>query len=196
MATGLGAAFPTILAGLSTKAGNPRAMRPLFDLINSPANDGSVLRDPRLAVAVAPQSALGGAAGSLLSGLFGSQLSSVGDVIGRTAGLRAGAGGSLLNIAAPLVLGVLGNRVHSGGLDLAGLSSLLLGEREQLTRALPAGMASILGLQGATVPRASTTEHAALALAGAGGARPRGRPVGTHPQPTASPSGTNSRGSP
>ena len=51
VATGLGAAFPTILGGLSTKAGDPRAMRPLFDLINSPANDGSVLRDPRLAVA-------------------------------------------------------------------------------------------------------------------------------------------------
>jgi Bacterial protein of unknown function (DUF937) len=117
VATGLGAAFPTILAGLSGKAGDPPAMRPLFDLINSPANDDSVLRDPRLAVNVAPQSALGGAAGSLLSGLFGSQLSSVGDVIGRTAGLRAGAGGSLLKIAAPLVLGVLGNRVRSGGLD-------------------------------------------------------------------------------
>jgi heat shock protein HslJ len=156
VATGLGAAFPTILAGLSGKAGDPPAMRPLFDLINSPANDDSVLRDPRLAVNVAPQSALGGAAGSLLSGLFGSQLSSVGDVIGRTAGLRAGAGGSLLKIAAPLVLGVLGNRVRSGGLDLPGLSSLLLGEQGQLTRALPAGMGSILGLQSAPVPQAST----------------------------------------
>lgn len=42
VATGLGAAFPTVLAGLAAKAGDARAMRPLFDLINSPANDGSV----------------------------------------------------------------------------------------------------------------------------------------------------------
>src|SRR5262245_37311628 len=155
VATGLGAAFPTILAGLAGKAGDARAMRPLFDLINSPVNDGSVLRDPRLAVNVAPQSALGGAAGSLLSGLFGSQLSSVGDVVGRTAGLRAGAGSSLLNIAAPLVLGLLGNRVRTGGIDLAGLGSLLLGERDQITRALPSGIGSVLGLQGAAVPQVS-----------------------------------------
>jgi heat shock protein HslJ len=155
VATGLGAAFPTVLAGLAGKAGDARAMRPLFDLINSPANDGSVLRDPRLAVTVAPQSGLGGAAGALLSGLFGSQLTSVGDVIGRTAGLRAGAGGSLLNIAAPLVLGLLGNRVRTGGLDVAGLGTLLLGERDQITRALPSGIGSVLGLQGATVPQVS-----------------------------------------
>ncbi len=155
VATGLGAAFPTVLAGLAGKAGDARAMRPLFDLINSPANDGSVLRDPRLAVNVTPQSGLGGAAGSLLSGLFGSQLSSVGEVIGRTAGLRAGTGASLLNIAAPLVLGVLGNRVRSGGLDLAGLGSLLLSQRDQITRALPPGIGSVLGLQGATVPQVS-----------------------------------------
>ena len=120
VATGLGAAFPTILAGLAGKAGNAQAMRPFYDLINSPANDGSVLRDPRLAVAATPESPLGGAAGNLLSGLFGSQLSSVGDVLGRSAGLRPGSGGSLLNMAAPLVLGMLGNRLRSGGLDCDG----------------------------------------------------------------------------
>jgi OmpA-OmpF porin, OOP family len=128
------------LTGLAGKAGDAQAMRPVFDLINSPANDGSVLRDPRLAVNATPQSPLGGAAGSLLSGLFGSKLSSVGDVIGRAAGLRSGSGRSLLNMAAPLVLGLLGNRVRSGGLNLAGLSSLLLGEGDEFTRALPAGV--------------------------------------------------------
>ena len=158
VATGLGAAFPTILAGLAGKAGNAQAMRPFYDLINSPANDGSVLRDPRLAVAATPESPLGGAAGNLLSGLFGSQLSSVGDVLGRSAGLRPGSGGSLLKMAAPLVLGMLGNRLRSGGLDATGLSDLLMRERDQFTRALPAGIGSILGLKDSvTVPRVSAS---------------------------------------
>ena len=43
VATGLGAAFPAILAGIVAKAGDSQAMRPLFDLISSPANDGSVI---------------------------------------------------------------------------------------------------------------------------------------------------------
>ena len=143
---GLGASFPTILAGLAGKAGNAQAMRPFFDIISSPANDGSVLRDPRLAVTATPGTPLGAAGAQLLSGLFGPQLSSVGDVVGRSSGLRSGAGGSLLGLAAPLVLGVLGNRVRSGGLNPAGLASMLLGERDQITRALPAGLASIPGL--------------------------------------------------
>lgn len=143
---GLSASFPTILAGLAGKAGNAQAMRPFFDIISSPANDASVLRDPRLAVTATPDSPLGAAGAQLLSGLFGPQLSSVGDVVGRASGLRSGAGGSLLGLAAPLVLGVLGNRVRSGGLNPAGLASMLLGERDQIARALPAGLASILGL--------------------------------------------------
>jgi membrane-bound inhibitor of C-type lysozyme len=59
----------------------------------------------------------------------------------------------MLSMAAPLVLGLLGNRVRSGGLNPAGLATLLMGERDQIMRAAPAGLgaipgfASILGLK-------------------------------------------------
>ncbi len=126
VSAGLGSSAATILAGLAGKTSSPQAMAPLFDLITNPANDGSVLKDPRLAVAgTAATSPLGNLGGSLLSGLFGSQLSSVGDLIGRTAGLRSGSGASMLGMPAPLVMGLLGNRIRSGGLNAAGLGSLL-----------------------------------------------------------------------
>lgn len=158
VATGLGAAFPAILAGLVGKAGDSQAMRPLFDLISSPANDGSVIRDPRLALTATPQSPLGAAGTKLLSGLFGGQTSSIGDWISRFAGFRSGSGSSLLTMAAPLVLGLLGNRVRTGGLNPAGLGNLLLGEKDTIMRALPAGLGSILGIKdigGIAVPRAT-----------------------------------------
>jgi hypothetical protein len=50
-------------------------------------------------------------------------------------------------MAAPLVLGLLGNRVRTGGLNPAGLGNLLLGEKDSIMRALPAGLGSILGLK-------------------------------------------------
>jgi membrane-bound inhibitor of C-type lysozyme len=163
VATGLGAAFPAILAGLVGKAGDSQAMRPLFDLISSPANDGSVIRDPRLALTATPQSPLGAAGSKLLSSVFGGQMSSIGDWISRFAGFRSGSGSSLLGMAAPLVLGLLGNRVRSGGLNLAGLGSLLLGEKDSIMRALPAGLGSVLGLKdlGMAVPqvRAPSTKR-------------------------------------
>jgi membrane-bound inhibitor of C-type lysozyme len=163
VATGLGAAFPAILAGIVAKAGDSQAMRPLFDLISSPANDGSVIRDPRLALTATPQSPLGAAANKLLSGVFGGQTSPIGDWISRFAGFRSGSGSTLLSMAAPLVLGLLGNRVRTGGLNPAGLGNLLLGEKDSIMRALPAGLGSILGLKdtGISAPRipASSTKR-------------------------------------
>jgi membrane-bound inhibitor of C-type lysozyme len=163
VATGLGAAFPAILAGIVGKAGDSQAMRPLFDLISSPANDGSVIRDPRLALTATPQSPLGAAASKLLSGVFGGQSSAIGDCISRFAGFRSGSGSTLLSMAAPLVLGLLGNRVRTGGLNPGGLGNLLLGEKDSIMRALPAGLGSILGLKdtGISAPRipASSTKR-------------------------------------
>jgi membrane-bound inhibitor of C-type lysozyme len=159
VSAGLGSSAATILAGLAGKASSPQGMAPLFDLITNPANDGSVLKDPRLlAAGTAVSSPLGSLGGSLLSGLFGSQLGSVGDLIGRSAGLRAGSGASLLSMAAPLVMGLLGNRVRSGGLNAAGLGSLLLGQKDEILRAAPAGLSSILGLKdiGRTATAAAT----------------------------------------
>jgi hypothetical protein len=50
-------------------------------------------------------------------------------------------------MAAPLVLGLLGNRVRTGGLNPAGLGNLLLGEKDSIMRALPVGLGSIIGLK-------------------------------------------------
>jgi membrane-bound inhibitor of C-type lysozyme len=154
VSAGLRSSAATILAGLAGKASSPQAMSPLFNLITNPANDGSVLNDPRLVAGPAASSPLGSLSGGLLSGLFGSQLGSVGDLIGRSSGLRAGSGGSLLGMAAPLVMGVLGNRVRAGGLNAAGLGSLLLGQKDEILGAAPAGLSSILGLK--DVGRAAT----------------------------------------
>jgi OmpA-OmpF porin, OOP family len=147
VATGLGAAFPALLAGLAAKAGDSQTMGPVFELISSPANDGSVIRDPRLALTATPQSPLGAAGSKLLSSLFGGQTSAIGNWISRFAGFRSGSGLTLLTMAAPLVLGLLGNRVRTGGLTPVGLNDLLLSEKRRIKRALPAGLGSVLGLR-------------------------------------------------
>ena len=81
-------------------------------------------------------------------------MSSIGDWISRFAGFRSGSGSSLLSMAAPLVLGLLGNRVRTGGLNPAALGNLLVSEKDSIMRALPAGLGSMLGLKdiGAAIP--------------------------------------------
>jgi membrane-bound inhibitor of C-type lysozyme len=103
-------------------------MEAAFDIVNDPAND------------CPPQDGLGG---RLLVYLFGPQRSAVGDLIGRSAGLHAGIGASVLRLAAPLVLGVLRRKITSAGLNPASLSRMLLAERDQILHAAPAGVVSL-----------------------------------------------------
>ena len=124
----LTASFASILAGLAATAGNPLAMEAAFDIVNDPANDSP------------PQDTLGG---RLLVYLFGPQRPAVGDLIGRTAGIRGGGGAVVLSLAAPLVLGVLRRKILSAGLNPVWLSRTLLGERDEILRAAPAGVMSL-----------------------------------------------------
>jgi OmpA-OmpF porin, OOP family len=166
VSTGLAMSTTSMLVALAGKAEDAQAIRPFFDLFSSPANDGSVMRDPRLAAGAPPNSVLGAAANTLVSNLFGSQQSSVRGLITELSGLRSSSGASLLSMGGSLVLGLLGSRVRLGSLNLAGLSSLLLSERNQIMKAAPAGLGPTLGLSdidrdadvGAAALRVSTPE--------------------------------------
>ena len=45
---------------------------------------------------------------------------------------------------APMILGTLSKQVKSGGLDLGGLSSMLLGQKNDIAKAMPAGLMNSL----------------------------------------------------
>jgi membrane-bound inhibitor of C-type lysozyme len=146
VAKGFTAAFPSILGALTTKAGNPDAFRALAALITNRANDSSMLEDPRRLLAMAPSSPIARLGADFLSALFGPRRSTVGQSLATTAGLRGATGASLLGLAAPLVMGTLGNRMRTGGLDAGGLANLLLAQCESILRAVPSGLTSALGL--------------------------------------------------
>jgi len=143
LAAGLRAAFPALLAGLGSKAQNARSLRALHELIAQSGSAAEALKHPRLAVAATPDSPLGAAGGRLLTWLFGPHLPTVADLVARSAGLRAGSGEPLLELAAPLVLGLLVHRVRSDALGPAGLAALLLGEHDRIARTLPPGLIAI-----------------------------------------------------
>jgi len=167
VSSALGAAVPSILAGLLEKSGEPAALRGVLDLIRDPANDATALRDPASLVgALGGGSSLGDLAARFLALLFGNRASAVTDTIAQTAGVQRSSAQSLLAMAAPLVLGYLGNRVRSESLGGAGLASILGAERDRILDAAPPGLASALGVPslrnlGATATRAAERTVAA-----------------------------------
>ena len=140
VAAGLRAAFPALLAGLDSKARSPRSLRAVHRLVAESGSAAEVLRLPRLAIAATPDSPLGAAGRGLLTGLFGTHLHVVADLVARSAGLRSRSGEALLELAAPLVLGLLVHQVRTDGLGPAGLAALLVGERDRIARTLPSGL--------------------------------------------------------
>jgi outer membrane protein OmpA-like peptidoglycan-associated protein len=81
-----------------------------------------------------------------LSLIFGTQTGSAASAVASSAGLQPSSGSTLLGMAAPLVMSVLGDRVRRDGLNATGLASLLSSERSSIVKEAPAGLTSLLGL--------------------------------------------------
>lgn len=80
----------------------------------------------------------------LLDKIFGNNISSVAETVGRSGGVKASSAAKLMSLAAPLVLGVLGKRMTTQKLDSPGLANLLMSEKSDIAAAAPSGLSQIL----------------------------------------------------
>lgn len=144
---GVAAALPMLLGSLAGASQQPQGAGALFGALTND-HDGSILDalGPLLAGGYATR-ALGSDGGRILGHLFGNKQGSVEQAVARSAGVDASLISRLLPILAPIVMGYLGRRVRSGGLDAGGLGGLLGGEREQARQQDP-GLGGIFDLLG------------------------------------------------
>jgi outer membrane protein OmpA-like peptidoglycan-associated protein len=146
--TALSSVLPAIMSGLATKASTTQGATELLDVMKRNNLDTGQYAEVAGAIG-APNAAtnLIGTGNSLLSTLFGSQTKGLTDWVASHAGINPASSGSLLSLVMPLVLGLIGRRLGSGG--ASGLMSLLGNSGSYLQNA-PAGLANVLGLGGAT----------------------------------------------
>lgn len=185
---GLGAAFPTLLNGLLQGSGNAGLMQQVASAITgggAPTWLGSL--GSLLAAGKLPGSAW--AMGSqLLSTLYSNKLDGVTGAIASFAGLRPTGATSVLGFAAPMVLGLLGNRMgQSGGVSAAGLASLLGAEKAGITAAMPQGLTSLISQLSTPVKAAAAAGVATAASAAVSAAtaavKPAVAPAAAAPAP-------------
>lgn len=144
---GLQSSSAAMLSGLAAKADEPGFLSQIFGLITNPANSAGALSSFTSnlgSAATGTASSLTDLGSRFLSSIFGSRESAVADAIGQTSGLPSSKAMSLLTMAAPLVLGALGNHVRENGLSASGLANSLKTEASGLQRFLPAGLLSSL----------------------------------------------------
>jgi len=138
---GMGAVLPMLLGGVASRANDTNFATSLFKLVSDQGNDLSALGNvTKLLSPGAPSSPMMALGGQLLSSLFGNNLGPVGNALASYAGVRPQAASSMLSMAAPMLLAVLGKAVKSGGLNMSSLVGLLTGQKSAIAAALPSGL--------------------------------------------------------
>ena len=168
---GIQGGIATILESIGNKAGDTGFLQQILGLIKSPTNDPSVLSDlSGLASGNIPQP-LKELASQFLSSVLGSsdKQSTVSSLLGQASGLKSSSASSLLAMAAPMVMGILGKQAASeSGLTASSLGSMASAELPGLSKYMPAGIGSMP--TGATAPYlAPAATTAAATPSGMGG---------------------------
>jgi outer membrane protein OmpA-like peptidoglycan-associated protein len=139
-------AVPTLLAGLAAKTQERGGAERIVALLGDPAFDPRNARNPAALFAEGGTGAsLRELGGRLLALLFGGRLDSLTTALAEFAGIRPSSSSSLLRVAAPLLLGVVGDRVRRDGLDAAGLTRLFAGERDSILNSVPSTLRNAIG---------------------------------------------------
>jgi hypothetical protein len=147
-----GAALPAVLTGLAVEYSGEAGASRLLELMRAGGHDGSLL--PNLDGALA-----GGAHTDALLSLgkgqigtiLGDRVDAVTELMAADTGIRRSSAGDLLGLLVPVVLGVLGKQLQSGG-GAARIAELLAGARPALAAIAAPGLPAALGVANLAVP--------------------------------------------
>jgi outer membrane protein OmpA-like peptidoglycan-associated protein len=164
---------PTVLSGLLNKTATNEGAGAVAHMVDEQSNAG-ILGN------------LGGFFGNdgggllskgagLLSSLFGGKSDGITGLISNFAGVKSSTATSLLSMALPAVLGLIGKHTSGGG--ASGIASLLSSQKDNIAAAMPAGLnlSSVLGGAGHSVSnvapaaKAAATHYAEEAVEKTGG---------------------------
>lgn len=140
------AAVPTIMASALQKASSPGGAKELFDLVGSAARDGSVLQNLTSMMSGGSSDKLLSMGQGFLSTLMGSKTSAASNMLAGMSGLKSSSASTLLSMATPVVMGILGRETATRGLNPAGFVDFLMGQKNDIQRMAPPGLANVLGM--------------------------------------------------
>jgi hypothetical protein len=134
----LSSVMPLLMSALANNASKPDGAQSLHNALTND-HDGSILGDLPSFLGN-PQSANGA---GILGHILGGQQPSVTQGLSQSTGLNSGQTGQLMEIAAPLLMGVLGQQQQQQGFSANALSSFLGGQQQLVQESNP-GMTGML----------------------------------------------------
>jgi OmpA-OmpF porin, OOP family len=145
--SGLGAILPTVLGSVINKGSTTEGAGNLLNMLKTGGHDGSVLDNfgSILGGGGSGVSNLLNSGGGIISSLLGDKVGGIVNLISSMSGLKSGSATSLMSMAAPMVMGLIGKQTASQGLNASGLMSMLAGQSDYVKAALPSGISNLMG---------------------------------------------------
>lgn len=140
----LGGILPSLLGGIMDKASTTGGASEIFGLLRDNKEENILDNLPDLLSNPEKSQDLMSVGSQLLPRLFGNKTGGITSAIAAQSGAKKSSVSSLLSIAAPILLSVIGKHFKSTGLGLSGLTSLLMGQKDAVLGALPSGLSSAL----------------------------------------------------
>lgn len=145
--TGVKFIVPSLLGALIQKGSTDAGAEELMLFLAENNIDGSILSTAAASLqgGIETEKLMYQGAGNLRH-LLDDKFSPVVDIISGASGLKTSSATSLLKLAAPLVLGIIGKHIREKGLDAKGLKSLLADQSESVRQSIPPGVGKLLGM--------------------------------------------------
>ena len=149
---------PTLIAGLANQASTTSGAEKLSRMLDTGKYDGSALNNLGSLFSGGDTTRKAVTEGKdILGSLLGNKTEGLVDQIARFAGIRTGSASSLLALAVPLIMNLLGRQRSTIGQSPSALASLLGEQKGFLSSLLPAGIGSLLGWTGYETARPRET---------------------------------------
>ena len=144
--TALDVLLPSVLGGLANRATTLSGSDNLLDMINEGGHDGRIFDSlgALLGGGVVTQGVLKIGEDTIKT-LFGSKINGITDWVATHSGVKTSSVASLMNLAAPLLMGAIGKELDGKG-SASSLISVLGGQLPHLQNVIPNGLVNQLGL--------------------------------------------------
>jgi outer membrane protein OmpA-like peptidoglycan-associated protein len=144
-------AVPGLLGGLLNYSSTPERAGSLAGMLRDGGFSSALENPASLFGGGSMTSSMISTGQSLIGKIFGNKAASVSEAVGSASGVRSSSATTLMSLLAPLTMGVVGKMAGPNGLNAAGITNLLQGQKREIAAATPPGISHILGFGGGPV---------------------------------------------
>jgi outer membrane protein OmpA-like peptidoglycan-associated protein len=135
----LSAAVPSLISSIADKASTTDGAHAVAKMAAEQHNSGILGSLGNFFGGGDSSNSMLGAGGGIISSLLGSKGNMLTSLISNFAGAKSGTVGTILSMAAPAILGMIGKHSADNNVSASGLGSLMAGQKDLAMKALPGG---------------------------------------------------------